>query len=123
VNRDPVPECVRSLGSDGGKNVHIGDAANSLQELGNLAAFQFKLVIVSDMLVIAASAMAEIRANGVNPLVRGNDHLPKPRSIEVFSAFDDFGLNQLTVDRERNEDDFSIEPTYAGASERDIMNV
>ena len=123
VNGDPVSECVRSLGSEGGKNLDIGDAADPLQELGHLAAFQFQLMSVGDMLVVAASAMTKIRADRVNPLGRGNDHLPELRSIKAFSAFDDFGLDSFPVDRERYKNNFSVEPADAGASERDIMNV
>ena len=78
---------------------------------------------IGDMLVIAASAMTKIRADRVNPLGRGNDHLPKLRSIKAFSVFDDFGLDSFSVDRERDENNFSVESAYSGASERDIMNV
>jgi hypothetical protein len=91
--------------------------------LSHLAAFDFQLMRIGDMLVIAASAATEIRADRFNPLGRGNEHLAKLRSIKVFSLFDDFGLNSFSVDREWDKNNFSGESAYSGASEGDIMNV
>ena len=78
---------------------------------------------VGDMLVIAAAALAKIRADRVNPLGRANDHLPELRAVETFSVFNDFGLDSFPIDRERDEDNFSVEPSYPCAPERDVMNV
>jgi hypothetical protein len=80
-------------------------------------------MLVRDMLVIAASALTEIRADGVNSLGRANDDLSELRPIETFPALNHFNFDPFPVDRERYEYDFSVKPADTGSAECDVMNV
>ena len=80
-------------------------------------------MLVGDVLVVAPAAMTKIGADRVNPLSRANDHLPQLRPIEAFPALNDFGLDLLSVNRERYENDFCVEATDAGSAECDVVNV
>jgi hypothetical protein len=123
MNGDPVSESIRLGGTQGGQYFDIGDAADSLQELENLAAFQFQLMKIGDMLVIAAAATTKIRANRVNPLVGANGYLSKLRPIKALPVLNDFGFDLFSIDRKRYENDFSVEPTHACSAEPDVMNL
>ena len=123
VDGDPVSECIRVWGSESGQYLDIGDAANPLQELDDLAALQFELMTVGDVLVIAASALTKIRADRVDPLSRANDHLSELGPIKALFAFDHLGLDPFPIDCERYENDFPFEASYAGSAERDVINV
>ena len=79
--------------------------------------------MVRDVLVVTASATPKIRADRANSLDRADDHVPESRPIEPFPAFDHLGLDAFSIDRERDENDFSVDPANAGSAERDIMNV
>ena len=79
--------------------------------------------MVGDVLVITASATPEIRADRANPLDRADDHVPESCPIEAFLVFDHFGLDAFSIDRERDENDFAVDPANAGSAERDVMDV
>jgi hypothetical protein len=80
-------------------------------------------MMVGDVLVITASATPKIGADRANSLDRGDDHVPESCPIEAFPVFDHFGLDAFSIDRERDENDFSVDPANAGSPERDIMDV
>jgi hypothetical protein len=123
VNGDPVSECVRAGGSQGGRDFNLDDTADPFQQLDHLAAFQFELVMVGDMLVIAASALAKIRADWVNSVRRAPGDSAKSGSNEVFPMLNDFGLDPFPFDCQRDENDLSVEPPDAGSAKSDVMNV
>jgi hypothetical protein len=97
--------------------------ADPPKELGHLAAFNFQLMSVGHVLVVTAAAMAKIRADRLDSIWGGNDHLLQSRSIEAFPAFDDLRFDSFPIDREGYESDFPVETANAGAPERDIMDV
>jgi hypothetical protein len=80
-------------------------------------------MMVSDVLVIAASALTKIRAERLNPLGRANDHPTEPGSIEAFSVFYYLGLDSFSIDGEWDKNDFSVEPSDPGAAKCDVLNV
>ena len=80
-------------------------------------------MMVGDVLVVTASATTKIRADRVDPLGRADDHVLELGPIEAFLVFDHFGLDSFSIDRERDENDFSVDPANAGSAERDVMNV
>jgi hypothetical protein len=80
-------------------------------------------MMVGEVLVITASATPKIRADRANALDRADDHVPESRPVEAFPVFEHFGLDAFSIDRERDENDFSVAPANAGSAERDIMNV
>ena len=113
----------KDRGSEGGQYLDIGDAANPLQELDDLAAFQFKLMTVGDVLVVAASAMTKIRADRLDPLSRANDHFSELGPIKALFTFNHLDLDLFAIDRERYENDFPFKASHAGSAERDVINV
>jgi hypothetical protein len=80
-------------------------------------------MMVRDVLVVTASATPKIRADRANALGRTDDHVPESCPIEAFPLFDHFDLDAFSIDCERDENDFSVDPANASSAERDIMNV
>jgi len=88
-----------------------------------LAALRFQLMIVSDMLVIASPASAEVRTLRLGSVDRPQDDSLQLRAIKASPVLDQFSFDSFSVDSKRHKDDFSVDPTDACASESDVMNV
>jgi hypothetical protein len=80
-------------------------------------------MFVGDMLVIASAASTEIGTDWLNPVFRPEDYFFELRTIKAAPVFDELSFDPFPVDGQRHEDDFSADPTDAGASERDVMNI
>jgi hypothetical protein len=67
--------------------------------------------------------LTKIGAERLNPVGRANDHPVELGSIKGFSAFYELDLNSFSIDGERDENNFPVEPSDPGTSKRDVMNV
>ena len=80
-------------------------------------------MFVGDMLVIASAASTEIGTDWLYPVVRPEDYFFELRTIKAAPVLDQLCFDSFPVDGQRHEDDFSVDPTDTGASERDVMDV
>ena len=88
-----------------------------------MAALQFQLMFVSDMLVVAPSASAEKGTDRLRTVGRRQHNFLELRAIKTPPVLDQFSFDPFSVDRKRHKNDFSVDPTDACASECDVMDV
>jgi hypothetical protein len=88
-----------------------------------LAAFQFQLMVVSDMLVIASPTSAEKGTDRLGTVDRPQNNFLELRPIKAAPALDQLSFDPFSVDSKRHKNDFSVDPTDACASESDVMDV
>jgi hypothetical protein len=88
-----------------------------------LAALQFQLMIVGDMLVIASPASAEVGTDRLDAVDRPQDNFLELRPVKAAPALDQFSFDPFTVYSTRYKNDFSVDPTDTGAAECDVMDV
>ena len=88
-----------------------------------MATLQFQLMVVSDVLVIASPASAEKGTDRLGTVDRLQDNFLELRAIKAFSVLDQVGFDPFSVDSKRHKNDFSVDPTDACASKRDVMDV
>ncbi len=65
-------------------------AGDAFQGIRHVLAFVFQLLLVAEMLPLAASAEAEVRAGGVDPKRRRRKELHEPGLGVAFPLLDDF---------------------------------
>jgi hypothetical protein len=80
-------------------------------------------MMVSDVLVIAASALTKIGTERLNSIGGASDYPFELGSIEAFSVFYYLDLDSFSIYSERDEYNFSVEPSDPGTAKRDVMNV
>jgi hypothetical protein len=88
-----------------------------------LVALQFQLMIVRDMLVVASPAPAEVGTDRLDAVDGPLDNFLELRPVKAAPALDQFSFNPFTVYGTRYKNDFSVDPTDAGAAECDVMDV
>jgi hypothetical protein len=88
-----------------------------------LAALQFQLMIVGDMLVIASPASAEVGTDRLDAVDRPQDNFLELRPVKAAPALDQFSFDPFTVYGALYKNNFSADPTDAGAAECDVMDV
>jgi hypothetical protein len=95
---------------------------DSPQKLLYLLPFEFELVVVSDMLIVAPSAMTKIFADWVNPIRRRNNHSAELGPIEPFASFNYFCGDLLSIDCERDKNSLTVHASDPFATKRNVMN-
>jgi hypothetical protein len=88
-----------------------------------LAALQFQLMIVSDMLVIASPASAENGTDRLRTVDRPQDDFLELRAIKTAPVLDQFSFDPFSIDSKRHKNDFPVDPTDTCAAECDIMDL
>jgi hypothetical protein len=82
------------------------EPANALEQIGNLLVLETELDRVGQVLVLAAAALAEVRAERFAPGRRGGlDDAEQFGPREALLDFRDFRFHDLARGDERNEDD------------------
>jgi hypothetical protein len=97
--------------------------ADSLYQFAYLTLLEFQLMLVRNMLVIAAPAATEIRTERLDSFHRTSQHVSEFRTIEFVLLLDDLRLDFFAIDRQRHENYFSVRPRNACAAESDVFNL
>ena len=74
ANHDAVPITVRLRTRYHFRDIAGGDAANPLEQIANLLVLEPELDGVSQVLILAAAALAKVRAKWLNPVGGGGHH-------------------------------------------------
>jgi len=111
----------RRTGDDGGDDF-AREAAEALEEVGNLLMFDFELGGVGEVLVLTAAAFTEVAALGRDALGRGFEDLEEFGARETFFYFGEFDFNQFSERDEGNEDHEVGDTADAFAAEGDVVN-
>src|ERR1035438_7649755 len=100
---------LRAIPERAGRADHGGDGqadpGHVLQELGDLAALPFELLLIAEVLVRAPAATAEEGAPWGDPVGRGREHLDKVRLGVIRVVAEDPGPYALPGERKRDHDD------------------
>src|SRR5258708_14350209 len=108
VDRDPVAEAIDFWTRDDGRNGYFWEFRNSAQRLFDLNPFQFQLVSVLNVLVIAAATSLIVGTGWCLAVRRGLQNGLDRRQTETLMRFRYSDLKHLAVDVDRHEDHFSI---------------
>jgi hypothetical protein len=84
--------------------------------------FEAQLGGVSQVLVLAAAAHAEMRADRFYPLWRGGDNAEKLGPREPLLHFSDFGLHDFAHGHERDENDKILNARHPFSPEGNVAN-
>jgi hypothetical protein len=96
--------------------------ANPLEQIDNLLVFKLELDGISQVLILAAATLAEVRAERFDPVGRGSHNPKKPSPGEALLYFRDLRFHDLAPGDERNEDDKVLHPGDPFAAEGNIAN-
>ena len=122
MNRDPVSKPVGIRTRHGWQNVNAGELSDPLQKLLYLPPFEFDLMVVSDMLIIAPAATTEIFADRRDSIGRRYNDRNEPGTIETFPLLDYRCLDLLAVDGERDEHSLALKTPDTFSAECNIVN-
>jgi hypothetical protein len=96
--------------------------ANPLEQIANLLVLEPELEGVVQVLVLAAAALAEVRAEWFDPVGGGSHDTKKPGPGEALLYFRDFSFHDLARSDKGNENDKILRPGDAFATEGNIVN-
>ena len=74
------------------------------------------------MLILAATALAEVTAPGRDPLRRRLQNTQQPRPRKLLLDLDDFDFDLLAYQHEGDKHNEIIRPRHALAAKRDVVN-
>src|SRR5437870_4635595 len=97
-------------------------AANPLEKIADLFVLELKLGAVGEVLVLAAAAIAEIAASGLNALGGGLKHANQPGARKSFFDFGDLRLDSFAAGDERHEDDKIFHSPNAFAAKSSVAD-
>src|SRR2546425_1527355 len=108
VHSDAIAISIVVRRRNDGSHRNALEFADSLESITNLSPFDRKLMFVANVLVSASPAAAEIRTLGRDTSRRNILYLDKFRLGELLFLADDFGGNDLALNRVRNKDGFTL---------------
>jgi hypothetical protein len=97
-------------------------SANALEQVANLLSLELQLGRVTEVLVLAAAALAEIRAERLDPFGRLLDYAQQPRTPKPFLYLDQFRFYYFTGCSKGQENDKIVQSRHAFATEGDVAN-
>ena len=122
ANHNAVPITVGLRARNYFSNITGGDAANPLEQIAYLLVLEPELHGVIQVLILAAAALAEVRAKRLDPLGGGSHDTKKPRSGEALLYLRHFHFHDLARSNEGYEHDKFFRPADALATERNIVD-
>src|SRR5512132_1736136 len=122
VHGDAVAVRVLPRRRDYRTHGNILQFADSLKRVAHLSQFNRKLMLVTDMLIRAATASAEIRTLWRDAIRRTLLNFNQICFGELLLFPDDFGGNQFVLNGVRNKNGFALFPSDAFSAERDVLN-
>ena len=123
VHSDAITICVLPGRWDDWPHRNIFELADSLERVAYLSPFNRKLMFVTDVLVSAAAAPAEIRTLWFYTMRRTFLNLDQFRFGELLFFAYDFDRNELALNRVRNKDGFTLCPADAFPTESDVFDL
>jgi len=108
VNSDPISIGVFKRRGDYRTHWNVFKFSDSLQEIADLAGFNFELMRVIDVLISAAAATAKVGTARFDAMRRMFLKINDLRFGELLLLARDFRGKELTVDRERNKNRLAI---------------
>jgi hypothetical protein len=96
--------------------------ADALEQVGYLLPFELQLGLVTQVLVLATAALAEIRAERLDSFGRLLNNPQQPRTRKSFLYLSQFGFYQFTGRSKGQEDDKIVQSRHAFATESDVAN-
>ena len=123
VNRDPIAIGVWQRRGDNRTQPEVLELSDSLQEVADLAGFNFELVRVIDVLISATAATSEVRAGRLNPMRRRFAEIDNFSFGQLFFLARDSGGNKFAINGERNENYLSVFTSDTFAAEGDVFNL
>src|SRR6476620_11311107 len=122
VHGDAVAICVLPRRRDYRTHRNILQFADSLERVAQLSPFNRELVFVIDILIPAAAASAEIRADCGDAIKRTPLQINQICFGELLLFADDFSGNRFALNGVRNKNSFALFPSDAFPSERNVLN-
>ena len=104
ANHDSVSISIGSRARDNWRDNTRIKTTDTLKQIANLFVLQLKLRGVSQMLILAAAAIAEVLAFRNHAVGRGLNDSDQTRAGEPFLNFNDLCFNNFANLNERNED-------------------
>jgi hypothetical protein len=122
MNDELVPVGVFARRGDDRFDGRFFDAADALEDVDDLFVFQFELMPVVNVLVLAAGALRVEWTARFDAVGRGGDDADEVGGGVAFFDFDDFDFDAFTAEDERDKDNETFDATDAVATERDISD-
>src|ERR1039458_4622770 len=122
ADHNTVAVAVRLRAGNHWRNKTGVKLANPLEQIGNLLVFELELDRISQMLILATAALAEVRAARFDPVGGGSHNTKEPSPGEALLYFRDLCFHDLALGDERNEDDKVLHPGDPFATEGNIAN-
>jgi hypothetical protein len=97
-------------------------SANALKQIAYLFSFELQLGLVTQMLVLAAAALAEIRAERLDSFRRLLEYPQQPRTRKPLLYLGQFRFHQFTGRSKVKENDKIIQSRHAFATEGNVAN-
>ena len=111
---NPIPPVVRRRND--GEHLEIFFAFKVKQGIFQLFFFQLQLMSIADMLILATAAFSEEPAKGLHSQGGFLFHGPRHCFHVIFLLPHDFDLNPVPGSRERDEDNFPVDPAHPAAA-------
>ena len=123
ADHDAVAVAIRVGTRDYRVNGRRLEATNALEKIRYLLVLKGKLRWICDVLILTATAGAEIGTRRLNPVARGCKDTQEFGSREPLFHLDDFHLDRLSWSDKRHEDHKFVVTADAFASERNIRDL
>ncbi len=122
ADHDPVPVAVGAGTGDDRADQIPGDAGEPLKQIRNLLVLEPQLRRVINVLILAASARAEVTALRLNPFGGGGADAHQTGPAEILLQFKQLHLGLLTGDHEGNKDHEVVQPGHPLTAEGQVLN-
>ena len=122
ANHDSISIPIRLRAGNHRVDHSFGKSANPFEQSGDLLVLEFKLTRVSDMLILAAAAIAEIPAGRGDPVRGSLQHFEQPRAGKALLHLGDFDLHLFLWQHKRHKHDKIIHPRHAFATKSNIVD-
>src|SRR2546425_3615817 len=122
ANHDAIAVAVRLRAREDRRDDCRVKTANALEKIADLFVLELQLRWIREVLILAAAAIAEIAASGLNALGRGLKHSDQPGARKAFFNFGDLRLDSFAAGDERDEDHKIFHSPDAFAAKSSVAN-
>ena len=122
ANHDAIAVSVRLRARENRRDDCRVKTANALEQIADLFVLELQLRWIRKVLILAAAAIAEVAATGLNALGGGLKDSDEPGAGKALFHFGDLRLDSFAAGNERNEDHKIFHSPDAFAAKSGVAN-
>jgi hypothetical protein len=122
ADEDAVAVMVGGWAGDSGLDRGFGEPADTAEQFGDLALFDFELSGVIEVLILATAALTEVGTTRRDAVGGRFQDAQQACAGELFFDLGDFGVDDLAGDDKGDEDDEGVMAGDPFAAEREVVD-